>query len=247
MSIPLTARLPLEFRPLSLKDDPRLRAIAILVRVPTYFEKDGFSVALMRAGVVSYSPSQIRESLLAGISPVFGEDRFEELHAEFEELWQAADAMGRAQRRRLREEIEMRERELAKPEDKRLTEDALQKELGELKPDVVISEQRRVTIVAKQNEVSLRYQPLANILADMSEQKSLRDWHCIEKLVVGWTGLEHEPEPRDGSLKRHESEYLRGEIGEIAFEEIADFIFALHGIDKDLEKNLALLLSSMSA
>src|SRR4051812_43486293 len=100
MAIPITARVPVEFTPpsspapLLKKDpaDPEKHVFRILVRVPTMMERDSYSAALIRGGVISYTRDQIRDLALAGVQHIYDPAEHEELQAGLRELWQAADA-----------------------------------------------------------------------------------------------------------------------------------------------------------
>lgn len=111
----------------------------------------------------------------------------------------------------------------------------------------MIDEPTRVRITAIQQDVVSRYAPLQKAFADLAEQEQKRAWLCIEMYVPTWKGLEHTPDGNGfGGITRLEAEWLRNELMSDAFEELGDYIFALHSIDGDEEKNLASLTESYS-
>lgn len=254
MSIPITARVPVEFTPPSVPGDllkpdaadrekPKFR---ILVRVPTMMERDSYSAALIRGGVIAYTRQQIRDLALAGVQHLFDEPEHEDIQARLIELWAAADADGAAQEKQLDRLRELHEAAKARgeiPDPKVVTE-----ELAAIQPDVVIDGQRRVKALAINQEIMARYEPLREALAALTDQDAKRAWLNAEVYVEGWTGLKHTPDGNGrGGLQKHEAEYLREQIGQRAFDELSDFITSLQGIDGDEEKNLASLLESTSA
>lgn len=253
MAIPLTAgRGPIEFRPPSLypKDAngiflPRKRDVVILIRVPTPYERDSFAAALVRGGVIHYSRRQIRDILMAGVVAQHTAEEFDQIRADLEELFAVSDEEQRVQQmqmKRLQELYDVPEgAEPPSPEQ-------VQRELDQIVPEIKMDPQKRARTVAIQQHITSTYPPLQKAYADMAEQDARRSWLQVELYVEGFKGLEHEPAGNGrGGLLRHEVEYLRRQIGADAWNELNDFITALHGIDEDEEKNLDSLLVSMSA
>jgi hypothetical protein len=251
MAIPLTAAEPVEFIPPSLPDDlkgqgddgkPKFR---ILVRVPTPYERDAYSAALIREGVVNYTPQTIREFALAGVAKLYP-DSAEEKQALLQEYWQAIDAEAEANNEQLRVLGEMQI--AAKDRGEEVNHEEVKKVLAEIVPDTVLERQRAVEGRALAQDVMARYQPIKEAVAQLSEQDRLRAWMNAQVYVKDFIGLEHRPEGNDrGGLLKHEAEYLRRHIGNDAFLELSEFITALQSLDRDEEKNLASLLGSTSA
>lgn len=243
MSVPLTAREPVMFSPPSLEEERP--DVKVRVRVPTPYERDNFDAALVRAGVVYYSRDQIRDLTLAGVAETYGEDQFDDMRAQLQELWQAGDAQNEARLKQAERFLELVEAN--KTSKKPLTEKEITAELEEIKPDVVMNPVARAKATALQQELLAQYQPLQKAFADLADQDTKRSWIQAETYVAGWEGLEHEPDGNGrGGLKRHEAEYLREQLGARAWEELAEFITALHSIDGDTQKNLDSLLAKQS-
>ncbi len=261
MAIPLTARAPIPFTPPSLtrrtNDANALRIQngeepkpmpEIIVRVPTMYERDSFASAMVRGGVVHYSRNQIRDLMLAGVTHLYPEDRFDEIRTDLQDLWAAGDAMTEATNRRTDRYVELMEKQAALPPGKRMKDAEIEAELQQIQPDVQVSESARVKITAIQQHITSLYPPLQEAFANLAEQDVRRAWLCVEIYVINWKGLEHTPEGNGrGGVTRDEAEWLRGQIGGEAFDELGNFIFAMHSIDGDEEKNLASLIESSSA
>jgi hypothetical protein len=265
MGIPLTARMPVEFTPPSLlvrnqliaaenmrraeRGEEPSDAIKIIVRVPTMYERDSFSAALVRGGVVHYSRKQIRDLMLAAASHLHDDAEFEQLSADLQELWAAADAANACQQLRTDRYIQLMDQQKHLPKTaKRMTEEEMEAELQTIQPESVIDDLKRVRVTAMQQDLTSRYEPIQKAFADLAEQDTRRAWLCIELYVVNWHGLHATPDGNGrGGITRPEAEFLRVQIGAEAFEELADFIYAMHGIDGDEEKNLASLIENTSA
>jgi hypothetical protein len=245
MAIPLTAREPVPFRPPSLAaTKPDFTA---MIRVPTMYERDAYQAALVRGGIVHYSKSSIRELMLAGAIALHGEDKFDTMRADFEDMWAAGDAMTECNQHRIELNIELVEKNEELPEGQKITVEEMQKRMDAIKPDIEIDGARHVRITALQQDVTSRYEPLQKAFADLAEQETRRDWLNIETYVTGWSGLSHTPDGNGrGGITRREAEWLRAQIGSIAFTEISGVIFSMHGLDDDDEKNLASLLENAS-
>lgn len=273
MPVPLTARAPVKFTPPALAAsiarenadrarrndaavgvDPDwvvlepLPQVEIVCRVPTMYERDSFASMLVRGGVVHYSRNQIRDLMLAGVTHLFAEDKFDDIRAELEELWQAGDATQDCQAKRTDRFIELMEKQAELPANRKMSDDDMNAELNAIQPSVVISDAKRVKVTAIQQDITSRYPPLQMAFADLAEQDVRRHWLCVEVYVANWIGLEHTPTGNGrGGVTRDEAEWLRGKIGGEAFDELGGFIFAMHSIDGDEEKNLASLIESSSA
>lgn len=267
MAVPLTARAPIEFTPPSLltrnaqiasenveraenKEDA-LPPIKIIVRVPTMFERDAFAARLVRGGVVHYSQPQIRDLCRAGVTFLYPPEEFEPKCELLDAIWSAGDAMKVCRGMRAERYVELMEQQAAEqatnPKFKPMSEEDMEAEILKIEPDIVISDSDRVKGTAIQQDITSRYEPLQKAFADLAEQDIKRDWICVETYVVNWHGLEHMPNGDGrGGITRHEAEYLRQNIGSAAFDELAAFIFAMHSIDGDEEKNLASLIESSS-
>ena len=223
MPIPLTARAPVEYTPPSIaakiaaenvehtkNGEPMREPVKIMVRVPTMYERDSFAAALVRGGVVHYSKNQIRDLMLAGVTHLFEDERFDEIHADLNELWQAGDAAKECEDRRRDRYIELMEKQAQLPPAKRMTDEDMEKELMLIQPSVVISDSKRVKITAIQQDITSRYGPLQMAFADLAEQDIRRSWLCVEIYVINWHGLEHTPTGNGrGGITRAEAEYLR--------------------------------------
>lgn len=261
MGIPLTAREPVPFTPPALANRNReeniarqargeapLQPVKIICRVPTMYERDSFAAALVRGGVVNYSRRQIREMMLAGVAHLLPEDQFDEKAEQLQALWTWDDAQKKCQNDRTERYGEIMEQQATLPVKKRLTDAQIEAELAKIVPEVVMPEADRIRINALQQDVQARYEPMRRAFADLAEQDTRRRWICVETYVVNWQGLEHTPDGNGhGGIDRQEAEWLRGQIGGDAFDQLADFIFAMHWIDGDEEKNLASLIESSSA
>ena len=254
MTIPLTAKMPVPFYPPALlKRNQELHQegkeqIHLMIRVPTPYERDAFSASLVRGGVVHYSRTQIRDLMLAGVAFLYPPEDFERIHGELEGLWQAKDAIDKVQIERTARMLELLEQQQALPPEKHLTQEAMEKELLALQPEVMIDEPTRVRVTAIQQDIASRYEPLQKAFADLAEQDIRRNWLCVEIYVINWKGLEHAPDGNGhGGITRPEAEYLRKHIGAEAFDQIGDFVMGLQSIDGDEEKNLASLIESSSA
>ena len=246
MTIPLTARVPIDFTPMALaKRTPR---VTFKIRVPTPYERDAFAAELVRGGVVHYSRTQIRDLMLAGVAFLFPNDQFDQIRGELEELWQAGDAQQKCNQKRAERYVELLERQVSLPDDKKMTDEEMEADLQQIQPEVQIPETQRVRVTAIQQDVTSRYHPLQKAFADLAEQDIRRSWVCVESYVNGWDGLEFKPAGNGrGGITRTEAEWLRSHIGKEAFDQLGDFIFAMQSIDEDEEKNLALLIASTSA
>jgi hypothetical protein len=249
MPVPLTARAPVEFRPPAKPD------VTLSICIPTPFQRDSFAATLVRGGVIHYSQAQIRDLMLAGIMHIFGPEKFDEMRANTEMAWAAGDALDQARADRRAKEIELREKAAEAAHDMPLSaeqqkalDDEVVVEVEKIVPEFTIDEAKRVAVAVMQNEVITRFEPLRQAFANLAEQKVCRDWLTIETYVTGWQDLEFKPDGNGkGGLERHEAEYLRQQLGDTAWGEVGDFIFALHSLDEDEEKNLHSLLASMSA
>jgi len=261
MPIPLTARDPVPFTPPALRrrieaenaellrdGKPEREMPAIIVRVPTMYERDAFSAMLVRGGVIHYSRKQIRELMLAGVAFLYDDADFERIRGDLEDLWDHGDAWAKAEMERSERLIELAERNVALPEGKRMTDEEMAAELDAIQPGMVLPEAQRVRVTAIQQDITSRYEPLQKAFADLAEQEVRRAWLCVEVYVVGWTGFEHAPAGNArGGITRAEAEYLRAKIEQEAFEQLGDFIFSMHSLDGDEEKNLASLIENASA
>lgn len=263
MTIPLTAaRGAVEFRPPALypKDGDghfkkRDRDVIILIRVPTMYERDSFASALVRGGVVHHGPKEIRHLLLAGVQVLYPPEQFDSIRADLEELWAVTDEEQKVQRLQMERLAELLDVE---PGKKPPSQKEIEKELEKIVAEVKMDAGKRIRVFAQQQHVMASYAPLQAVFADLAEQDARRSWLQAEVYVTGWRVenrsseddkvLEHQPDGNGrGGLKKHEAEYLRGQIGQDAWLEVSEFITALHGLDGDEEKNLASLLASMSA
>lgn len=254
MAVPITARHPVDFTPpallarnLDLVKEGK-PPILIKVRVPTMYERDAFSAALVRGGVVHYSRSQIRDLMRAGVVSLYPAERFDELRQNLEDLWQLADAINKCELDRSEKFLELMERQAELPPEKHMSDADMEAELQKIQPSIVMDEPTRVKITAIQQDITSRYEPLQKAFADLAEQDVRRNWLCVEIYVGDWEGLQYSPTGNGrGGCTRGEAEYLRMQIGEKAFDEIGGFVFAMHSIDGDEEKNLASLIESSSA
>lgn len=247
MPIPVTARLPIPFYPPAANTTPG-KPVKIMLRIPTYLERDSYTAGLIRAGIIYYSKDQIRELAQAGAALLYGDDKFDEVNASLEMLWQVVDSehrviMARADRLRA-----IAEQQVGLPDNKRMTPEEIAAELEAIMPEVTMPDAQRVKAVATQQEIMSRFEPLQKATSDLAEMDSKRAWHNVQFYVVDWEGLEHNPDPviEAIGLRPHEVDYLRKEIGRDAFEQISDFITSMMGIDGDEEKNLDSLLANMS-
>lgn len=246
MSIPITARAPVVFPPPSLAG--RTPPVKIKIRVPTMYERDGYQAEQLRGGVKQYGTVQLREFLRAGLLILHGQEMFDQMISGLEEYWVANDANSacNSERRKLNIELIHKNQEL--PETQRLSLEQMQAEMDKIMPDAVIDDRKRVIMSALQTDLFSRYEPLQQVFADLAQEETRSAWLNVETYVCGWEGLQHEPDGNGkGGLLRHEAEYLRAKVGEAAFNEISQFIFAMHGLDDDDEKNLASLLENASA
>lgn len=245
MGVPVTARKPVDFYPPSAQSEGK--PVKIIVRVPTFFERDTYNAALVRAGIIYYSKEQIRELALAGASHLFGIDEFERNMSLLEQLWAAVDAQVVMRQRQSDALKAIYERNEALPEAERMPPSKIIEEMEAIKSEVEISDSVRVTAVALQQDIMARYTPIQKATADLVAMDSKRAWYNIRHYVTGWEGIEHKPDPvGESGLATHEVEYLRSQVGEDGFEQISDFITSMQYLDKDEEKNLALLLENMS-
>jgi hypothetical protein len=255
MAIPFTAREPLEFTPPSLPErlqgqvegDPTKHKVRILIRVPTMVERDSYASALIRAGVISYTRQQIRDLAMAGVQTLCDPSKHEEQEALLREFWAVTDEEKDVQIRQGAKLQELYEKATAAGTEPPAPAD-ITKELAEITPSVTMDAQRRIRALAFNQELMATYPPLREALSALTDQDAKRSWLNAQVYITGFVGLEHQPDGNGrGGLLQHEAEYLRGEVGQEAFEEISDFITALQGIDEEEEKNLGSLLVSMSA
>lgn len=256
MAVPLTAREPVEFTPPSAPEalreiDPATDRpkFAIFVRVPTAVERDTYHAALVRADVKTYSKRQIRELGLAGIQELYPPEEHDELVEIMRESWSDEDAhaeMADEQRKRL---IELLEEAKSKGGNEAVPDPKLvREEMDKIRPSVVMDSRRKIRAISLGQEIASRFEPLREAIASLIEMDAKRAWYNAEIYVTGWRGLEHTPDGNGrGGITRHEATYLRQQIGHEAWLELSDFITAMQGIDEDEEKNLDLLLESMSA
>jgi hypothetical protein len=255
MAIPLTAREPVEFTPPSLPEelkgpdpaDDTKHRVRIIIRVPTPMQRDSYAAALVRAGVQHYTKQQVRDLMLAGVQDLFPEDEHERKQALLQELWAYND--DQEEQRDLEIDILREEQEKAKAAGKEIDLNAVKARAAEeIQPGVVMERSRLIEATAIAQEIVARFKPLNEVVGGLADQDAKRSWLNARMYVIGWKGLPDEPDPPgSGGLKQNELDYLRMHVGEKAFAEISDFITALHGIDKDEEKNLASLLANMSA
>lgn len=254
MPIPLTATDHVDFTPPAIlpRNIELMKAgktpIKLRLRVPTMYERDSFSAAMVRGGVIHYSRQQIRDLMLAGVVFLYGEEKFEAIRTDLEGLWQMADAVKEAELKRTEFYLETMERQAELPPEKHLTEQEFEAALQAIQPDVQLDEATRVRVTAIQQDVTARYEPLQKAFADLAEQDIRRNWLCAEIYVAGWEGLAHQPDGNGkGGITRREAEWLRGQIGKDAFDQLGAFVLAMHSLDEDEEKNLASLIESSSA
>lgn len=243
MTIPITAREPIEFRPPALRETKP--DVVITLRVPTIMERDAYAAALIRGGVMNYSRQQMRDLSFAGVEALFDASKHEEYIALLEELYLVSDEETRVEEMKQQRLLELHEAAKAKGETVK-PKDVL-KELDEIKPTVVMDRNRRIQAVGINQQIMSRYKPLQEALGAITEQDAKRAWLNNTLYVMGWKGLEHEPDGNGkGGITDHEAEYLRKQVGHDAWQEISNFITAMQTIDGDEEKNLALLLESES-
>lgn len=260
--IPITAREPVRWTPPALaikaqiandealrKGNPVLEPAQVHIRVPTPFERDGWAAALVRGGVSYYSKKQIRDAFMAGLAFLTpDENQFAEAEHGMQMLWAYVDAQEKMHEQHQNRFNELAEANLNLPTDQQRTVEQMVAQVEEeIVSDVEMPSQQRVRLVAIQQRIQQSYEPLRNMMADLAEQESRTRWLSIETYVVGWSGLPHTPIGNGrGGITRTEAEWLRREIGEVAFNEAADLIYAMHGLDGDEEKNLASLIESYS-
>ena len=249
MAIPLTAREPVAFTPPSLPEkykaadgeDPKLE---ILVRVPTMLERDSYAAALVRAGVASYTQRQIREIALGGVQELYDESEHDEIVALLQEMHTVVDAEAECEAAQQRRLLELHEK--AKAAKKAIDPKKVIEELDEIVPSAQMDQKRRIRAMAINQHIMAEYEPMREALGSIVDQDAKRAWLNATTYVVGWKGLPHEPDGnKRGGLAKHETEYLRNEIGSEAFQELSDFITSLQSIDEDEEKNLASLLANV--
>lgn len=260
MAIPLTARAPVNFNP------PSKPLAKIYVRVPTPFERDNFHAALVRGGIVHYSAEQLRDLMLSGIFALYPE-KFDEYRSLMEEFYLAGDEEKKLIDKQFQRLVELEDQNSLLPPAKQRSREAMIEEVEkEIAPSFVFPQSKRVAAAALQMDIRARYEPVQKAFADMAEQDSKRAWLTAEVYVAGWQfpdterlALPGAPDPETltawetpegngrGGLQRHEAEYLREKLGAAAWEELAQFIMALHGLDEDEEKNLQSLLATFAA
>lgn len=248
MAVPLSARAPVQFASDKLKKRLGDDAAFILVRIPTPYERDSFDAALVRAGVVYYSREQIRDLTLAGVAALHGTAEFDDHRAKLQELWAVGDAERAARLKQTELFLQLMEENTSRVPP--LPPEEIMAKVDEIKPDTVMSPARRAETTAFQQDILSGYPPLQKAFADLAEQDTKRAWIQAETYVTGWTGkgFKHQPDGNGrGGIQRHEAEYLRETIGADVWEELSDFITAMHGIDGDTEKNLDSLLEKLSA
>jgi len=255
MPIPLTA---VHLRPLAppgiAKADegkPEAEQRKIVIRVPNMYERDNFSSALVRAGVIHYTLQQIRDLCLAGITLLWVPEEFDAKRDLLEQSWQAADAATKCQQERQNRFLELLEQHQAKlerdPKTPPFDQAAAEAELDLIQPDVEIDDATRVRATALQQDIAARYSPLQQAFADLAEQEIKRNWLCMQTYVVNWQNFEHSPTGNGmGGITRDEAMWLRAQIGQADFDATAALIFAMHGLDTDDEKNLDSLIASYS-
>jgi len=242
MSVPITARVPVKFPPPALSETKPL--VKIHCRVPTMYDRDTYGTLLIANGWVIYSRRQIRDLCLAGVEFILPPEDHAEAFALLEELWAERDAQDKAQALQLERLKEL----MSMPEFPDWTKDMVTAELAKITADVVMPVERKVKASGIQNQVMGNYDPLMKALASQTAQDQRRYWITIEHYVQGWEGIEHEPDGNgNGGITRHEAEYLRSELGEKAWEQLGEFINAMMELDSSDQKNLDLLLASMSA
>lgn len=247
MTIPLTARAPVELTPSLAKETPGLEKFKVTVRVPTMLERDSYGTAMLANGVVLYTKNQIRQMALAGVQEIYPADKHEEYSTLLTELWAATDEDDDVQQKQRELLEQIYDRAEAAGQEKPSPEDVLD-ELGKIVPDFKMDRARREQAQGINSEIISTYPPLQRAISAVSAQQSKLEWMNVRTYVVGWTGLEHnlETRPSGQTLADHEIEYLRGAVGREIFAQISDLITALHSIDRDDEKNLASLLESFT-
>lgn len=261
--IPTTAREPVRWTPPALVTKTQiandkaqreggvvLDAPEIHIRVPTPYERDSWAATLVRGGVMHYSKKQVRDAFMAGLAFLTpDENEFAQAEHGMEMLWSYVDAQEKMHALQQQLFNELAEENLTRPvEQQRTTEQLIEEVEAEIKSEVEMPSQQRVRLVAIQQRIQNTYEPLRNMMADLAEQETRQRWLSIETYVVNWTGLPHTPIGNGrGGITRTEAIWLRKEIGEQAFNEVADLIYAMHGLDGDEEKNLASLIESYSA
>lgn len=245
--IPITADKVLSFRPMALEDHETLSNVIIKVRVPTPFERDAYVSNLLMAGVVQHTKEQFNNITKAGIVALYKGDEKDhylsllELAIEFEKAKE--DCLI------LRSNKYQEMTDLPDGADLPSVEE-IEAELEKIQPEDVISESDRDEILAVQAHLQKSYQPLVKAISDFNNRDSKTVKFNVQHYVSDWEGLEFNPAQPcdiDNPLKEHEVIYLRTQIGKLAFEQIGGFILAMQSIDQDEEKNLSLLLESMSA
>lgn len=237
MAIPLTAAEPIEFTPVACFENPAKRDVKIHIRVPTMMERDRYSAALVRSGVIFYTQQQLRDFTLAGVQEVYPPEKHEEFTALIEEMWMVMDAEREANERQGAKLIEIYEK--AKAQKKEPDPKKVQAELDKIIPNATMDKQRRVKATGIVSEIAAHSIPVRDALAALTEADSRRAYLNVQTFVFGWEGLEHtlDAPPGPTGMKQHEAEYLRLQIGEEAWEELSDKITALQGLTEDEEKN----------
>jgi hypothetical protein len=242
MDIPLTAKdnLTVPFRiPCEGEEDTKI--VHVEVRVPTYYERDRYGSALMRAGFNNYSDAQLRALIRSGLAVLYDAVKFHEYSGLLEELWSHKDAVKRCNAERLK-----LFEELSKIEPP-LSDEDIAARINEIHPDEVMEEKSRLRIQAIEHDIGSRYEPLAGLFADVHDQDAIRAWCNIETYVVGWQGLDQAMvlSADTKSINRNDAEYLRSQLGAENWYALSDFITSMCTIDGDEEKNLLSLLASM--
>lgn len=255
MPIPLTAIHLKPWAPPNLaKVDaakPEAEQRKIVIRVPNMYERDNFSSALVRAGVIHYGQKEIRDLVLAGITLLWVPEEFDAKRDLLEQAWQAQDAAMKCQEERQNRFLELLQLHQAKlerdPGTPPFDQAAAEAELELIQPDVQVDESVRVRATALQQDIAARYAPLQQAFADLAEQDIKRRWLCIQTYVANWQNFEHSPTGNGmGGITRDEAMWLRSQIGQADFDAVGELIFAMHGLDSDDEKNLDSLIVSFS-
>jgi len=246
MAVPFTAEKQCIFRPPSLQNHARLNKVKIKMRVPTPYERDMYASLMLKEGVIHHTKRDVRQLMLAGIMKAFDEETAERYRNLSETLYQVEAAEQTQQQLRRARYIDMTD----VPEDQQPTEDELNAELEKIKPEVVMPIKDRMEIIEVHQKIQSEYAPIVKVMSDLAEQEAKIEWLNIKHYVSNWEGLRDNRDTdatAEDPLEKHEAEYLRKELGADAWSEISTFIVAMMGIDQDEEKNLSLLLESMSA
>lgn len=225
--IPLTAEFPIEADLPSLKG--RLPDAAILLKVPTWHQRDTVSTLLFSHGFIPISADMVQAFLVEALYRVFDEATADEYAAFLDGFWQQSNIYNQdMQAWALQEQQRLADVALSGKEFER---SPMPKPLFSPRDNARAS---RIGLLVLENDVEFRALQ-GRSLAETAETELL----MMRLFIDSWVGLKtsFDAAHDEPKLSMKTIEALRNEIGEDAYAELKDAVAAMFNIDKVTEKN----------